>query len=270
MKEGICRKCGEPGRLFGTQCYNCKLKTAPKARSSGRAKPAKAIRSRSKERAREERAYAKEAADWLAQPGQAFCCACRSVRGATGANRRPTSCVHHQRGRKGRLLRDQRFWLNVCDPCHDFIHNHPEAAREHMAELRGMPLMCEKGQWLNSVLVPDDAKALFIPLKTPFFRAFESGEKREEFRPMGPGWNEGTIWQGRPVVLSHGYNGERLTGIVESLRPAPEILETKAWRACYGDRKGVVLGIGIEITGRRQRCLDCGGEVCKCRLEGVE
>lgn len=31
--------------------------------------------------------------------------------------------VHHIRGRAGTLFLDARFWLAVCRPCHDDIHN---------------------------------------------------------------------------------------------------------------------------------------------------
>lgn len=38
--------------------------------------------------------------------------------------------VHHQRGKVGRLLCDTRFFLPVCRGCHDWIHQHPNRARE--------------------------------------------------------------------------------------------------------------------------------------------
>jgi hypothetical protein len=71
-------------------------------------------------------------------------------------------------------------------------------------------------------------KALFIPLKTRWFRAFERGEKRDEWRPR---WNEKTLIPGRAVTLSHGYCGDRLHRTligfesVEASRAAPEARE---------------------------------------------
>ncbi len=53
-------------------------------------------------------------------------------------------------------------------------------------------------------------KPLFIPLKTQWFRQFESGEKETEYRAYGPRWNERTCAIGRAAVLSHGYSGARL------------------------------------------------------------
>lgn len=39
--------------------------------------------------------------------------------------------IHHRRGRAGNLLLDTRFFLSVCNNCHDRIHNNPAWAREH-------------------------------------------------------------------------------------------------------------------------------------------
>lgn len=61
-------------------------------------------------------------------------------------------------------------------------------------------------------------KPLFVPLKTEYFRAFERGEKQEEYRVHGPRWNRTTCTPGRPAVLSHGYSGARLERVVHSTR----------------------------------------------------
>lgn len=61
-------------------------------------------------------------------------------------------------------------------------------------------------------------KPLFVPLKTEYFRAFETGAKRTEFRLYGARWNERTVVVGRQVVLSHGYSGKRLSAKVRALR----------------------------------------------------
>lgn len=56
-------------------------------------------------------------------------------------------------------------------------------------------------------------KPLFIPLKTEYFYAFKSGDKREELRRYGPKWNEKTCEVGRRVLLSKGYGKhERIGG----------------------------------------------------------
>jgi predicted anti-sigma-YlaC factor YlaD len=61
-------------------------------------------------------------------------------------------------------------------------------------------------------------KALFVPLKTRYFRAFESGVKTIEYRRAGARWNECSCWIGRPVTLSHGYSGARLYARVASVQ----------------------------------------------------
>lgn len=61
-------------------------------------------------------------------------------------------------------------------------------------------------------------KPLFVPLKREYFEAFRSGNKRTEYRLYGPRWHEGTVIKGRPVTLSLGYSGARLTGTVKRMR----------------------------------------------------
>lgn len=51
--------------------------------------------------------------------------------------------IHHIRGRTGRLLRDQRFWMAVSKQGHRWIHSNPAAARQ-----RGW--YAEKGDWNKS------------------------------------------------------------------------------------------------------------------------
>ena len=91
-------------------------------------------------------------------------------------------------------------------------------------------------------------KNLFIPLKTEWFRAFQSGEKTEEFRPLGPRWNPDQCTIGRPVTLAKGYGRyERLSGTVTGFRVEHDTSKIKGWAECYGDRPGPVACIRIEI-----------------------
>jgi hypothetical protein len=39
--------------------------------------------------------------------------------------------VHHKKGRSGKLLLDQRYWLAVSDAGHQKIHDYPVFALEH-------------------------------------------------------------------------------------------------------------------------------------------
>lgn len=80
-------------------------------------------------------------------------------------------------------------------------------------------------------------KPLFIPLKRQYFLEFASGAKDEEFRPLGPRWNERTCPPGRPVVLSLGYGKhQRRSGRIVEFRVSLEPTTTEAWRDCYGTR----------------------------------
>jgi hypothetical protein len=86
-------------------------------------------------------------------------------------------------------------------------------------------------------------KPLFIPLKREHFEAFASGTKRHEWRRHGPGWNAGTCWIGRPLVLSLGYSGPRLSGKVTSfdIRQA-----TGAVVGLYGNVPCAVIGVRLD------------------------
>lgn len=91
-------------------------------------------------------------------------------------------------------------------------------------------------------------KPLFIPLKKAFFDAFARGEKREEYRVLGPRWNDRTCTPGRPVVLSCGYGVKRrLRARVESFRvcATPEALP--GWMECYGGNANQAAVIVLEV-----------------------
>lgn len=60
-------------------------------------------------------------------------------------HKKPTSDVHHSRGRLGPLLMDQRFWIPVCRTCHDWIGSNPDAARK--LTWKSIAVLCAKGEW---------------------------------------------------------------------------------------------------------------------------
>lgn len=41
-----------------------------------------------------------------------------------------SSQVHHKKGRIGKNLLDQKHWLSVCAPCHRWVEEFPEQAKE--------------------------------------------------------------------------------------------------------------------------------------------
>lgn len=99
-----------------------------------------------------------------------------------------------------------------------------------------------------------ETKPLFIPLKTEYYRAFENGSKRHEYRLYGRRWNEKVCVFGRAVILSRGYSTpDRLSGTITSFRRvhAPD-LPVSRWptiHGLYGKLTGLWLAeIEIEVN----------------------
>lgn len=90
-------------------------------------------------------------------------------------------------------------------------------------------------------------KALFIPLKTEYYEAFERGDKTHEYRMHGVRWNKRTCSVGRAVTLSKGYGKKhRLNAVIKSF-------ELKAAHTCppeflniYAGKKNLVAAV-IEL-----------------------
>ena len=94
-------------------------------------------------------------------------------------------------------------------------------------------------------------KPLFIPLKTEYYEAFFSGEKREELRAYGPRWNEKTCRIGRAVILSKGYGKQnRATSKVTSFRKQHGSTFGKSYqgaiKACFGTLDIEIACIGLD------------------------
>ena len=89
-------------------------------------------------------------------------------------------------------------------------------------------------------------RPLFVPLKTRYFRAFESGVKTIEYRKAGPRWNERTCSIGRPAILSHGYSGARLYACVASVQrvPASALADPDPY-----EPSDQLIAIGLELIG---------------------
>jgi len=91
-------------------------------------------------------------------------------------------------------------------------------------------------------------KPLFIPLKTEFYDAFASGEKRVEYRRYGPRWNDDKIRAGREVVLSKGYGKQnRLRGVVVAVTIDHHPEHLPGWAECYGSEPAMATCIEIEV-----------------------
>jgi len=78
------------------------------------------LRRRSKKRTIQNNQYLLDRAMYLR--GHRSCQVC-GIRGSTQ--------IHHKRGRIGKALLDQDFWLAVCFWCHERITNEPQWAKEH-------------------------------------------------------------------------------------------------------------------------------------------
>lgn len=89
------------------------------------------LRSRTPARAKVETIYRREAKAWLALPENHKCAVMKYCLATQ---------VHHIRGRRGSLLRDQSYWLAVSPAGHFWIHNHP-------VEARRLGMLCEEGKW---------------------------------------------------------------------------------------------------------------------------
>lgn len=98
-------------------------------------------------------------------------------------------------------------------------------------------------------------KALFIPLKREFYRAFQDGSKTEELRRYGPRWNERTCHVGRPVVLSLGYGkANRMTGKIWRFKKQHGALFGSTYKASilnvYGTLDIDIACISVDLSGR--------------------
>jgi hypothetical protein len=89
------------------------------------------MRTASKDRARQLRAYNKRVKEWLRE--NRHCQACAAIAEyndvAIRVIRLADQC-HHVRGRNGELLLDERHWLPVCRNCHNWITDHGKLARQ--------------------------------------------------------------------------------------------------------------------------------------------
>lgn len=100
-------------------------------------------------------------------------------------------------------------------------------------------------------------KALFIPLKTEHFEAFQRGDKHAEYRIYGSRWNERTCTVGRPVTISKGYGKRaRISGTVTKFdrvnpRTLGELLRI-ALLNCFGSLDRDIAVISIVLDGAAQ------------------
>jgi len=103
-------------------------------RSAPLSRGKKRMRQYSPARAREMAKYRKEAKEFIRWHREAGILCPVALALMENKEPRPSDYqvedVHHKKGRVGKLLRDQRYWLAVSRWGHEFIHSHPNIARK--------------------------------------------------------------------------------------------------------------------------------------------
>jgi len=95
------------------------------------------------------------------------------------------------------------------------------------------------------------ATPLFIPLKAVYFEQFKAGTKTTEYRRRSKVWCIENCPVGRPVILSRGYSGERLTGKIVGCHYDHVPSRLPGWVECYG-QGGTATCIKIELDSQRE------------------
>ena len=119
------------GKALWTETFPEQVKKRPQRKREQ--KPRKRVNPMSKKRQAQSREYVRKAAEFKRRN--------QSCKAGIASNcSHKTKDVHHQRGRVGSLLLDQRYWIPVCRECHDWIGANPQQAR-------AAGLICEAGKW---------------------------------------------------------------------------------------------------------------------------
>lgn len=82
-------------------------------------------------------------------------------------------------------------------------------------------------------------RPLFAPLLSEWFDAFAAGTQTEEWRRLGPRWNEGTCRVGRSIVLARGYGWPRLLACIAAI--SIRTPDSKPRRALFGARTACIV-----------------------------
>ncbi len=123
------------------RCFNCNQKFVPKyflqkhcdedeckqaeriyqsiKLSDSRSKPNKPIKKVSEKRSVENLQYAADRIVFLGKPENKIC----------PITKKPTTDVHHKKGRIGSLLLDQRYWVALSREGHKYVEENPEWAK---------------------------------------------------------------------------------------------------------------------------------------------
>jgi len=103
-------------------------------RPAPRPKKSKVIPKMSEKRAKQIEEYMKKRKDYLRE--RPLCNAWSRIHGwamdagLKAFRRERATEIHHKRGRIGKMLLDERFWVAVSRTSHNWIHAHPTEARK--------------------------------------------------------------------------------------------------------------------------------------------
>lgn len=124
------------------RCLNCNQKFTPKYflqkhcdspecndskqeyqanKISGTKKPQKAIKKVSEKRSIENLQYSADRIVFLGKPENKIC----------PITKKPTTDVHHKKGRVGSLFLNQRYWVALSREGHKYVEENPEWAKEN-------------------------------------------------------------------------------------------------------------------------------------------
>lgn len=104
-------------------------------------------------------------------------------------------------------------------------------------------------------------RPLFAPLRSEWFDAFADGTKTEEWRRLGPRWNEATCLVGRPIVLARGYGWPRLMACIAAIsikRP-----DNKHRRALFGSHTLCIV-LHLEAIAAIERDVQLSRHAASC------
>jgi len=128
--EKVCKLSGITWRKYNSlqkcTCEECRKANPPKPFVS-RSKPNLQLKKfyiipkKSKKRESEEKEYLKLRKEFLSRPENKVC----------PITKKPTTDVHHKKGRIGSLLLDTRYWIALSREGHDFVEKNPVWAKEN-------------------------------------------------------------------------------------------------------------------------------------------
>ena len=122
VKAKKCKGCGELFKpRFSTTEKHCSLNCFKQEDKTKKNNPSKRIKQVSDKRKIENLKYSVLRIEYLSKIENQKC----------PINGKPTTDIHHKKGRIGSLLLDTRYWVALSRESHIFVENNPEWAKEN-------------------------------------------------------------------------------------------------------------------------------------------